>query len=253
MPRYMISVFTMKTPRRVHYPATVWQSRYWQQLIQCSLEKETTFSVALAAIQGGWSKILSTCFELASDSNPLPSVSSVKEECKKYSRLNGKQLGIEPEMIKKYVEAIENVEPPAKGTWISGIDATNTPKELILAGKVAWFQGPWMEEWDTAGAPPTLVTNFLEHMVSKQKPGDYVLIGIANYFPFIKRYRLGDMFDFKEKKLTDKYPWYDFLGIDDSFIKKVLQFGYHHQCCNKACDIHEIIMETQITLIFKKK
>lgn len=215
-------------------------------------EGNFTFSVALAAIQGGWSRITSTRYEPDSLWNPKPSIEHVKEECKTYCRKNGGTLSVDPDTIKENIKAIEGVQTPEPTHWLCGVNATNLRRDLTVKGKVAWFQCPWVElpRCTPTRNSGTLMTDFLTHMATKQARGDYVLIGICTKFPYVKSYYLASLLDFTQEGAPSKCSPYAFVGADNSFIKKILQFGYHHQ---GVTDIHDDIIREHITLIFKKK
>lgn len=216
-------------------------------------EGNLTFTFALAALQGGWSRILSTRFEPATKNKPLPDFTSIQLECVKNCVDNGKKLEIAPHDIIKNIKIITSLTAPVFA--LCGIDAT---RRAFMEGKVAWFQCPWIS---LRGGPyEAMITAFLNNMARQQMAGDYVLIGIITYFPYVKSYNLGKLLDLtltglKYKKASKKCstcPWYAFIGADDTFIERILQFGYHHKNADDADDIHERIFNDHLTLIFQR-
>ena len=217
-------------------------------------EGNFTFTVALSAIRESWSGIVSTRYEAESVDNPRPIFTKVQEECIKFCRKNGELLRSDDATIRSHIEAIEKVQPPPEENWLFGIDATKTPDSLIVRGKVVLFQCPWLAKSDRNGTPATLITDFLQHMSTKQDKDDYVLIGITKLFPYVTNYELGDLLGDGLSGETDKSGKYNFIGADDTFIQGILKHGYHHISCHfgSGTDIHEEIIFNHITLIFQR-
>ena len=213
-------------------------------------EGNFTFTVALAAIRGSWDEIVSTRFEAESRGNPSPMFKEVQKECIDFCRKNGELLWCDDDTITECIEAVEKVQQQPEENWLFGIDATNTPDSLIVQGKVVLFQCPWVPIRNMTGE---LITSFLRHMSMKQNQGDYVLIGIATLFPFVKDYNLEDLLGEKLSRGTDKLGKYDFVGADNTFIQEILKHGYRHMSCHSDRDIHETIIKDHITLVFQKK
>lgn len=214
-------------------------------------EGNFTFTVALAAIRGGWNGIVSTRYEAVTGHNPRPQFDKVQEECIEFCRKNGKD-GDEAN-ISKCIEAIEKVEQPPKGTWLFGVDATKTPDDLPIQGKVVWFQCPWLPKDAFPRTSATLIEEFLQHMSVKQNEGDYVLIGITTKFPYVVNYNLQRLLGKGLSRGTDISGRYDFLGADYRFINKILKHGYHHTSCHSDVSIHEKIISDHLTLVFQRK
>ena len=219
-----------------------------QKVVQFG-EGNFTFTVALAAIRGGWDGIVSTRFE----SVPIPVFKEVKKDCIEFCDKNGKFFNSSNGTIKQCVEAVKKVTPPPQQSWLLGIDATHTPNDVIVKGKVAVFQCPWIADNDLSGTPGTLITAFLHHMSTKQNQGDYVLVGITKKFPYVKNYNLGEVLGEGLSKGTDKSGKYYFRGADETFIKEILKHGYQHMSCHSDADIHNGIIHDHITLVFQKK
>ena len=234
---------------------TVVESLLMDENILLVGEGDFTFTVALAAIRESWRGIISTRFEKVTLSDPRPQFDEVQKECIKFCRSNGKLLHIDDDTIQKYVDAVERVDPPPTNeNWLFGIDATNTPENLNIkeSQMVVLFQCPWLPSGDPNGTPATLITKFLEHMSTKQNVGDYVLIGITKQFPYVKNYKLGDLLGEDLTNQTDSSDMYNFLGADDTFIKKILKHGYHHTSCHSNTSIHEKIISDHVTLVFQR-
>ena len=85
-------------------------------------------------------------------------------------------------------------------------------------------------------------------MASKQSAEDYVLIGIANVFPFVKEYKLQNLLGNKLQGPTES--GYKFRGADRTLVKKILRYGYKHRGIN---NIHTKIFDYHITLVFQRK
>jgi hypothetical protein len=216
-------------------------------------EGNFTFTVALAAIRGSWDGLVSTRYEPEARYNPRPKFDKVKKQCIRFCRSNGELLDIDDDVIQRYVDAVKRVdEPPLQEErWLFGIDATNTPDDMSVKGKVVMFQCPWLPDGDRKGTPATLIINFLEHMSTKQDENDYVLIGITKQFPYVKNYKLGDLLGVGLSNETDSSGKYKFLGADDTFVLEVLKHGYHHQSCHRK-KIHKDIIEEHVTLVFQR-
>ena len=221
-------------------------------------EGNFTFTVVLAAIRNSWIGIVSTRYKPVDDFNPKPDFDTVKQECLEFCRKNHqgnlreKGIAYDDATVDNYVQAIKAVKKPSpEEDWLFGIDATATPDNLAIQGKVIIFQCPWVAQKDP-GTPATLITSFLSHMSTKQNKGDYVLIGIATFFPYVKNYKLEDLLGVGLSRGKDSSGMYDFLGADDTFIVEILKHGYHHICCDPDTDIHEDIIAFHITLVFRR-
>ena len=222
-------------------------------------EGNFTFTVALAAIRNSWSGIVSTRYEPVDDFNPKPEFDTVKQECLEFCRKNhqgnlrSKGIAYDDATVDNYIQAIKAVQQPSLGEeWLFGIDATATPDNLAIRGKVVIFQCPWIPQGPWPETPATLIASFLSHMSTKQNKGDYVLIGITTRFPYVKSYKLEDLLGVGLSRGKDSSSMYDFLGADDTFIVEILKHGYHHISCRSDKDIHEDIITFHITLVFRR-
>ena len=193
-------------------------------------EGNFTFTVALATLRGSYAGIVSTRFENEYE-KPVPSFSDVKLEAIENTRLHANQ------------DVLRRIQVPEREIRRFGVDATDLPVGLEVGGKVVWFQCPWTTQDDT----DELLRNVLEEMGRKQNQHDYLLIGIANLFPYVKSYCLQAIFG--DNLQNRRYRNYHFIGCDTEFIKDILKFGYRHTGIR---DIHFEIMNHHVTLIFQK-
>ena len=210
-------------------------------------EENWTFSVALAAIQGGWRGIVSTAkFTYGCPPNPewlAPTFANAQRQCEEYCKTNGENLNKGKLEIESNIAIVKSVQQPIRQKWLLEILPTNT--HLTLEGKVAWYQCPWEGRDSTASH----IIDFLKHMGEKQRSGDYVFIGITTWPFYVHCYNLGCLPGFTKHGASIMCPWYDLVGADNMFIYKLLRFGYHHQ---GKLDIHEKIFNDHVTLIFKR-
>ena len=215
-------------------------------------EGNFTFTVALAAIRNSWSGIISTRYESV-DECPEPKFDTVKQKCIDFCHENQRNFMEEGIVYDhtNYIKAIEMVQQPPLGEWLFGIDATATPNNLVIRGKVVIFQCPWIPQGKPK-TPATLIASFLSHMSTKQNEGDYVLIGITTYYPYVKNYELEDLLGKGLSRRKDSSGMYDFLGADDTFIVEILKHGYHHTSCHAKTDIHKDIITSHIILVFQR-
>ena len=208
-------------------------------------EGNFTFSVALASRRQSWDGIMSTRYEPISRDYPEPQFSDVKVEASQYCIENGERLGDADSTILSRVKPVLNLPRPPDGTWKFGVDATCIPEGLNVRGKVVWFQCPWNKD----DVPVhVLIAKFLNHMAQKQDAKDYALIGVANMTRYVKEYRIQDLLDASFKE--DCTHQYKFLGADKKMIEKILGYGYHHE---GHYDIHDYILTSHITLVFRRK
>ena len=128
------------------------------------------------------------------------------------------------------------------------MDCRCVPRELTA--RIVWFQCPWTPEREDLGE---LLATFLMNSQS-----EYVLIGIANRFPYTTSYKLEFLFQ-SVRDLTQhgnvpiECYGYMYLGADDVFIETILKHGYKHEGCRPDRDIHTVIIKDHITLIFQRK
>ena len=205
--------------------------------------------MALACLRGSWDGITSTRYEPISHEHPEPQFSDVKVEASQYCIENGNVFGDASDAILSKATLVLHMRSPPRRdhTWKFGVDATNLPDDIDVRGKVVWFQCPWITREDEELAMTTdgLVASFLEHMVDKQRPGDYALVGIANEYPFVKDYKLHELLG--ADLARGHTHGYRFLGTDEKFVRELLQCGYRHEGYR---DRHRRFINTHITLVF---
>ncbi len=124
-----------------------------------------------------------------------------------------------------------------------GIDARSIPPEIASWSNLIWFQCPWIVG-DSGPGIAKLIRAFLASAARNCVPG--TCVGITRYYIFTYRYHL-------ELILGDKLDGctldqYEFLGVDDVLIEKLLSYGYIHQGYS---DIHDKIRYHHVTLVFK--
>ena len=207
-------------------------------------EGNFTFSMALASLRQSWDGIMATRFESTDD--PKPAYFDVKVNTIQSCIDNGERFGDSSNAILSKVEMVLNLPSPPRpdDTWQFGVDATLIPDKLNVRRKVVWFQCPWVRPVKNL---PKLLVTFLQHMASKQDPGDYALLGIVSQFEYIMRYSLKELLG--ENLACDHAHGYQFLGADTKFVRELLQYGYKHEG-HKGCD--NDIIKLHITLVFRK-
>ncbi len=93
-----------------------------------------------------------------------------------------------------------------------------------------------------------LILGFLGNASDNCAPGTYVCVGITTHSRYMHEYQLklilGDNLD------ICTLDQYEFLGVDDVLIKKLLSYGYIHQ---GGRHIHNLIKDYHVTLVFKLK
>ena len=198
-------------------------------------EGDFTFSVAFATLRESWRGITSTCYEKSLERE----FSEAQREAIRYCKFNGGLLEEPRPAIDLAVAKVRSLQAPLPNAWLYGIDATNNTLEV--KEKVVWFQCPWTGEWNSDDTH-NLIVNFLKHMVTKQSQGDYLLIGITTFFPYVKTYKL--------LNVVESIPGYEFLGADTALVAKLLRYGYHHQ---GNLEIHEKILQHHVTLVFRRE
>jgi hypothetical protein len=215
-------------------------------------EGNYTFSIAFAVVRKSWEGFTSTRYDSI---DPVecskPQFTEAKLTSIEFCINSGRWFGVDTSTILENIAHVVNLQPPPEENWLFGIDATNIPDSLNVCGKVVWFQCPWVKI-GTPGSPAKLIASFLEHMGMKQSHNDYLLVGIATFFPYVKQYRLQDILGENLSGPTDKSGKYDFLGVDTALIRSILQHGYRHQACDANVDIHTQLLNNHITLIFQR-
>lgn len=210
-------------------------------------EGNFTFTVALAALRQSYRGIISTTLM---DPERQLQFSDIKLLTIESCVANGKRFEDSHSAVLGRVEALLRLPSPPDSlpTVQFNIDATNTPDSLGVQGKIVWFQCPWIGLQDQETNTATLVREFLTHMETKQSPGDYLLIGIANFFPYVIAYRLGELLG--DNLSQGAVGQYSFLGADTALVQEILRYGYRHQ---GITNIHDKIFESHVTLVFQKQ
>ena len=207
-------------------------------------EGNFTFSIALASLRKNGSKGMTiTCF-----GEVLPNFEEAKQKNKEYCRYNGERLDPKSidEAIKANIEAV-SVVPDFSDTWLENVDATSIPDDLVVAGKVVWFQCPWTLD----STPHVPIQGYMKEMDRKQAKGDYLLIGITTNEEFIGNYRLETIFG--DGQGREAIFGYKFLGGDRNLIDRILRRGYRHKTILKEFDdLHNVLIGRYLTLVFKK-
>ena len=208
-------------------------------------EGDFTFSTGLASLRGSWGGITSTRYEPVSDKHLQPAYSDVQLETLGYCLSNGKLFSDASDVILSKVEKVRSLESLPDHTWQFGVDATNIPGALNVIGKVAWFQCPWVQA-DKSSSKKTghLIATFLNHMEEMQEFGDHTLVGIVNDKQCVQQYNLEELLGVD---LRGPAHCYQFLGADKSFVRELLQYGYHYEGC---VGDHSRFLNDHITLVF---
>ncbi len=118
-----------------------------------------------------------------------------------------------------------------------GCSTLSIPPEIARWSNLIWFQCtyPWIKQEEVECAIADLICDFLGNAADHCAPGTFVCVGITLHPDYIHKYHL-------ERILEDPCDQYEFLGVDDVLINKLLSYGYKHD----SKDIH-------VTLVFKLK
>ena len=151
-------------------------------------EGNFTFTIALVALRGSWDGVISTCLEenenvLLSDFYriKLQSVDFCIKNC---------QDKKSPDVVISNIKNVLSVgEPHDAYTNVDGTRFLFSSYWRQGNRTIVWFQCRW-----AVSRVDLLISNFLEHMSRQQATGDYVFIGIVTFFPYIKKYKLQDLF-----------------------------------------------------------
>ena len=227
-------------------------------------EGNFSFTLALAAVRGSWDGITATCFNRLSFEDPIaiPFEDPYKDltyanywmslqllsvgHCITNSMILDGETPVGLRSILTSIPNIRNIGIPPQPSIKGGVNCTSIPDQLVA--RIVWFQCPWTPDRNELGE---LLQTFL-----KNSRSEYVLIGIANQYPYTLSYKLGSLF---ETDLT-RHPNaqiecfdYIYLGADNVFIETILKHGYKHEGCHPDRDIHTVIIKDHITLIFQRK
>ena len=217
-------------------------------------EGNFTFTIALVALRGSWDGVISTCLE-ENENNLLSDFYRIKLQSVDFCIKNCLHKK-SPDMVISNIKNILSVDEPRDANTIkANVDGTRFLfSSYWREGNrtIVWFQCPW-----AVSRVDLLISNFLEHMSRQQATGDYVFIGIVTFFPYVKQYKLQNLFRENTKiwnDLLEKFnKKYEFIGADASFIKEILEHGYKHVTLAGNYDIHLEIFEHHTTLVFKRK
>ena len=215
-----------------------WDPMVWNGICATRYEKED--KVPPVSLADAKVTCIQTIMEHANDL-----VKDLDKQDPRYQLVRDEQLRIIEQLVR-----LPNV--PLSQSWQYGIDARALNSKLVGKYEVIWFQCPWKEGWKE-GSIGKLICSFLLNMVDQISSGCYVCIGIASCFPYTKSYCLEKILGSKlccTKGSTEVLEQYKFKGADDDFIKEILSYGYRHKGVE---DIHEDILNTHVTLVFKKK
>ncbi len=127
-----------------------------------------------------------------------------------------------------------------------GIDAKSIPKDLARWSNIVWLQYPYIRQ----NSMSDLILGCLESAGDNCSPGTYVCAGITTLDDDI-----GDILGVNLDSCT--LDQYEFLGVDDVLIKKLLSYGYKHQgetrYLSPVDNLHERIKDHHATLVFRIK
>ncbi len=124
------------------------------------------------------------------------------------------------------------------------IDARFIPQENARWSNLVWFQCPWTNERPILD----LIISFLGSASDNCAPGTYVCVGITTHEDYMSRYVLEYILGENLDSFT--MDEYEFLGVDDVLINKLLSYGYKH---TGHSNIHEKIKGCHVTLVFRLK
>lgn len=213
-------------------------------------EGNLSFSFALGAylmLDDPWEVIKTTIYEKSVMEGFISKGrETTKKKCKlNYRLLNGGKDPNPSDLAEKH-ERIDELPSLQIHTGVDAINlyATLPPEVLPFLTEFEyclWFQCPWVEYLHAGGETTfDLISKFLSSAYEVQTPGNYVIVGIMNIFPYVQEYRLQELFT---------HPQYKFVGYDDSLINEVIKYGYKYQSrmrLNRAELSH-------VTLVFEKR
>ena len=201
-------------------------------------EGDFSFTVAFTALRESerpsisWNDIVATC-----EDGPILRYSEVLAICKWYCKPENR-------------DAIDSMKksPPPHGSWKSDINAYKLASHAEKLGdhhaQVIWFQCPWGD-----GKIYRLIRGFLRSAYHKVGNRGYVCIGITTHSEYVKEYELKKLLH-EGEDIIEFQAKYHFCGADTTLVENILDFGYHHQ---GRKDIHDMIKEYHVTLVFRKK
>ena len=223
-------------------------------------EGDFTFTVAFATLResekprhsitnpGVWDGITSTRYERISVKHRRPNFDKIVNDCR--SSFTSNLQHTDETTWRQRCVFDELTPPPPPQCWQFGVDARNIASFSARNPDVVWFQCPWLlpEEPITIS---TLIHSFLVNTWEWLEPGKYVCIGITTHEMYVDRYELEKILG-KRRGKSDILGKYVLCGADQKLVRNVLKFGYHHQGITDV-DIHKMIKNHHITLVFRKK
>lgn len=232
-----------------------------EQLRQLQIERES---------EHDWEGITSTRYEPEGIESKIENVGSERVRCKLAPVLSDIKLLCIGESIKYFLGHPPDLWVPAPNpmviqsivhlqsvpeccAWLYKVDACAIPPQLLPRDIVVWFQCPWKRQADEV---KKFLKDFMLKNAREVKPDSYICIGITRKYPLVKNYSLEGLLGEHLKAVegsTRVLKYYKFLGADDVLIKKLLSFGYHHECSKEGKDIHEEILGHHVTLVFRRR
>ena len=226
-------------------------------------EGDFSFTVAFATLResekhihnstnnlGVWDGIISTRYERISYAYPEPDFRHILRNCKSEFRSNCSHLN---DTGLRQLRTFDRMTPPPHHqSWRYGVDALHIQHLSALNPEVVWFQCPWLPGSESVYP---LIHSFLKNTWEQIWPGKYVCIGLTKHERYVDRYDLQDVLGYWRHRRffsTDVSDYYEFCGADQRLVKSILYFGYHHQGSTNT-DIHDLIKDDHVTLVFRKK
>ncbi len=128
-----------------------------------------------------------------------------------------------------------------------GIDVWSIPPKIASWSNLVWFQCPWIEknERDAEWAIADLL-DFLGNAAKNCAPDTFVCVGITTHPRYMHQYCLERILG------ACTLDQYEFLGVDDVLINKLLSYGYKHESIKPPKNkIHGYIKGCHVTLVFR--
>ena len=218
-----------------------------QKTIYLVGEGNFTFTLAIVALRGSWHGITTTCLgKNTLLENFLETKIISFEWCIKNAKMLIGSDKIDKVKVFDGLEAILKVPRPDKINVEENVDCTTC---TLNDQNIVWFQSPWLLDLEKIGQ---LLRDFLQNMNGHQKCHDYVLIGIQNIkdspYP-------GSAKTFETEKLLAHAltVGYKLIGLDTSFVREMLEYGYKHKCVDENLERHEFLFYSHVTLVFEKQ
>ena len=196
-----------------------------------------------------WKRIKTSRYEQVSDGEPALDLTKVKLRCVADSIAYDKpSLAV----LRRQLRAIINLSDIPASSISYGVDPCAISPALVLGCDVVWLQCPWIQPRDKL---PQLLQDFLLKNVKSIPADTYVCIGIVDKFPYCKSYGISKLVAENDTLISRQYK---FVGADDVLVRKILDFGYHHECYQLGQgrypkDIHSENKDNHVTLVFQRK